>query len=140
MHRLAHFDDARSARAGIRRLTDQRAYEAAAAACADDLLSWYGRLVASREIVFPLGWKHDGSVPPGVIGSHIAEAGREWIPPVSARTGEGWTVGLPLAVMTEHHARRYEQMFAAEMPLQREFLAGALGGRPVEDVASPVVS
>lgn len=131
-HRLAEFDDARSARAAVRRLIDQRRYEQAVSACEADLTAWYGRLVDAGELIFPEGWRYPGVVPADVVRRHLEDAGRQWIPPTVTATRGGWSVGMPIAVMSEEHADRYESVFAAQMPRQADFFASVLGGRRPE--------
>lgn len=128
-HVLAEFDDARSARAAVRRLTDRRLYPRAAAACTDDLLDWYRRLAERGELVEPQGWPWPGRVPRELVASHVADAGDRWQSLVVEPCEGGWSVGIPVGVMSAGHAERLGEVFREAMPRQRELLHEVLGGR-----------
>ncbi|WP_314456811.1 glycosyltransferase family A protein [uncultured Actinomyces sp.] len=140
VHRLAVFDDPRAARSAVRRLTDQRRYAEAMDACLADLAACYRRLTDIHELVYPEGWAYSDGVPDVVIRTHLKEAGHRWIPPLVIPSNEGWTVGLPIAVMTTEHARRYERTFQKEMIRQQKFFSEVLGGQPPYDESNGVVS
>ena len=128
-HVLAVFDDAREARAGVRRLTDARRYPQAREACVADLEDWYARLTAADELVYPTGWPGPRRVDRSVVESHVDEAGSRWQSLVVEQRDDGWVVGIPIGTMTAAHAERFRIVFEEQMPRQREFLADVLGGR-----------
>ncbi|MFE0853485.1 glycosyltransferase [Streptomyces mutabilis] len=125
-HEIARFDDALSARAAYRALADARNQERELRAVREDLLTWYGSLADSGELVLPRGWRGGTAALEAAVESQIRENGTVWKGLALVPRDAYVSLCVPLSTMTAEHADRYTRYFRATMHHQMAFLEDVL--------------